>query len=196
VTLSPASEALPVPAAALRACVVVPARDEEALVGACLDALGAQDCLAPGEYEVLLVLDRCVDATESVARATAHRGGLTLLVLESLGTGVGHARRHGMDVAWERLTAVGRTDDGLIACTDADSVPTRAGCASSSTRSTTGTARSAGGSSCTPPSAPGCRAGPSSDASARRASAGRAYVPSSVRGIARSTGSSPARRSA
>ena len=47
----------------LRACVVVPARDEEELIGACIAALAAQTGVARDEYEVLLVLDRCTDAT-------------------------------------------------------------------------------------------------------------------------------------
>ncbi len=109
---------LPAPAPGLRACVVVPARDEEALVGACVRALAAQEGVERDAYEVLLVLDRCTDATEARARAAA--GGLTLHLLHSAEPGVGAARRLGMDLACERLHAVGRPD-GLIACTDADS---------------------------------------------------------------------------
>jgi glycosyltransferase involved in cell wall biosynthesis len=110
---------LPAPDPALRACVVVPARDEEALVGACIRALAAQERIAPGEHEVLLVLDRCTDATEARARAAAGRE-LTLHVVRSEAPGVGAARRLGLDLACERLLALGRAD-GLIACTDADS---------------------------------------------------------------------------
>jgi glucosyl-3-phosphoglycerate synthase len=96
-----------------RACVVVPARDEEELIGACMRALAAQDTDAP--FEVVLVLDRCRDATE--ARAVAAADGLRLHVLRVDG-GVGRARRAGMDFALTRLAA-----DGLIATTDADSEP-------------------------------------------------------------------------
>ena len=109
---------LPAPAPGLRACVVVPARDEEALVGACVRALAAQEGVEPGAHELLLVLDRCTDATEARARAAA--GGLALHVLHATEPGVGAARRLGMDLACERLHAVGRPH-GLIACTDADS---------------------------------------------------------------------------
>ena len=49
----------------MRACVVVPARDEEELIGACIAALAAQTGVARADYEVLLVLDRCTDATEA-----------------------------------------------------------------------------------------------------------------------------------
>ena len=109
---------LPAPDPALLACVVVPARDEEELVGGCIAALAAQRGVAAAEYEVLLVLDRCTDATEARARAAA--GAAPLHVLRSTGAGVGAARALGMDLACERLHAVGRPD-GLIACTDADS---------------------------------------------------------------------------
>ena len=109
---------LPAPTPGLRACVVVPARDEEALVGACVRALATQEGVEHDAYELLLVLDRCTDATEARARAAA--AGLTLHVLHAAAPGVGAARRLGMDLACERLHAVGRPD-GLIACTDADS---------------------------------------------------------------------------
>jgi len=103
----------------LRAVVVIPARDEAARVGRCLRALAAQRELAPGAFEVVLVLDRCTDATAAVARATAVRHPVPLTVVESPGRGVGAARRFGMDLAHARLEAAG-APDGLIACTDAD----------------------------------------------------------------------------
>lgn len=100
----------------LRACVVVPARDEEALIGACIAALANQTGVARDAYEVILVLDRCTDATAHRAREAA--GDLTLHLIDAIGAGVGHARRTGMDLAAERLAP-----DGLIATTDADSTP-------------------------------------------------------------------------
>jgi glucosyl-3-phosphoglycerate synthase len=105
---------LPAPAPDLDACVVVPAHDEEALVHGCLRALAVQE----GEFEVLLVLDRCADATEQRARDAAR--DLTLHVIHSDGVGVGAARALGMGLACERLLALGRAH-GLIASTDADS---------------------------------------------------------------------------
>jgi glycosyltransferase involved in cell wall biosynthesis len=104
----------------LRAIVVIPARDEAEHIERCLRALDAQRGLpAAVTFEVILVLDRCTDATETVARATATAAGLTLQIEHSPGAGVGAARRHGMDLACDRLSAI--TPDGLIACTDADS---------------------------------------------------------------------------
>ncbi len=118
------SRPLPAPSPRLRACVVVPARDEQALVGDCVRALAAQEGVDHDEYEVLLVLDRCTDKTEAAARAAAaETPGLALHVLAAGGAGVGHARGDGMDLAHERLIAAGRGQDGLIASTDADSVP-------------------------------------------------------------------------
>jgi glucosyl-3-phosphoglycerate synthase len=113
---------LPPPHPALRVSVVVPARDEEALIGSCLSALAEQEGISPEEYEVLLVLDRCTDATESRALeiAAAHPG-LHLHLLEGPGRGAGHARRVGMEEAYVRLLSSGRPE-GLIASTDADTV--------------------------------------------------------------------------
>src|ERR687898_3539564 len=114
-TLSP-------PNPALRACVVVPARDEEALIGSCIEALAAQERAAHHEYEVLLVLDRCADETEECAREIGGvHPSLKLHFLYGPGEGSGPARRVGMDAACARLLRVGRPQ-GLIACTDADTL--------------------------------------------------------------------------
>jgi len=113
---------LPVPESTLRACVVVPARNEEALIGPCLEALAAQAGVEPFEYEVLLILDRCTDRTEARARDIAgNHPRLRLHLLEGPGEGSGPARQVGMDAACARLLWVGRPE-GLIACTDADTV--------------------------------------------------------------------------
>lgn len=105
----------------LRCCVVIPARDEQALVGRCIEALARQRGAEPRSYEVLLVLDGCRDETalRAVERARRHPG-LALHLLVGPAVGAGAARRVGMDRASERLHAVGRPG-GLIACTDADS---------------------------------------------------------------------------
>lgn len=105
----------------LLSVVVIPARDEEANIGACLQALAAQS-VGPEGFEVILVLDACTDGTEHVARRAAAELGLTLRTVAGLGTGAGAARRLGMEAAATRLIGAGRPD-GLIACTDADSRP-------------------------------------------------------------------------
>ena len=114
-TLSP-------PNPALRACVVVPARDEEDLIASCLEALATQERVAHHEYEVLLILDRCTDETEEHAREIGGlHPSLKLHFLDGPGEGSGPARRVGMDAACARLLQVGRPE-GIIACTDADTV--------------------------------------------------------------------------
>jgi glucosyl-3-phosphoglycerate synthase len=106
----------------LRAVVVVPARDEEARIGACLEALARQVEVEPEEFEVIVVLDACVDGTAAAVEAARTRlPRLTVHVVPGPGRGAGPARATGMDVGCARLEAVGR-EDGLIASTDADSI--------------------------------------------------------------------------
>lgn len=114
---------LPDPDASLRAIVVVPARDEASRIAACLRALAAQQGLAPSEYEVIVVLDGCRDATAAVIEElTAEEPALVVHTVElAQPQGVGRARRCGMDLAHLRLRFLER-DQGLIASTDADSV--------------------------------------------------------------------------
>jgi glucosyl-3-phosphoglycerate synthase len=104
---------------ALRAVVVVPARDEARRIGRCLRALGAQRGVAAGEFEIVVVLDRCTDGTRAEAEAAAAGIAPAVRIVDSPGAGVGAARRHGMDLACARLTGAGNPD-GLIVSTDAD----------------------------------------------------------------------------
>ena len=104
----------------LRISVVVPARNEEALISACLEALAGQQGISPDEYEVILVLDGCTDSTEARARKVSgsfHE--LRLHFLEGPGKGAGQARHVGMETACARLLELGKPL-GLIASTDAD----------------------------------------------------------------------------
>ena len=113
---------LPPPNPDLKVSVVVPARDEEELIGACLRVLAEQRYVSHDEYEVLLVLDRCTDSTAERAREVSKTyPSLNLRFLNGSGKGSGHARRLGMDAACARLLA-SRGPDGLIASTDADTV--------------------------------------------------------------------------
>ena len=101
--------------------VVVPARDEEEAIAECIAAL-AQQTVTTEAFEAILVADACQDRTVSVARTTAEQVGVSLTVLHGPGDGSGPARRIGMDAAADRLHACG-LPKGLIATTDADSVP-------------------------------------------------------------------------
>jgi glucosyl-3-phosphoglycerate synthase len=107
----------------LRAVVVIPARDEGERIGACLDALASQRGVPSKHYEAIVVLDGCTDDTaervEEGARQMPHLRLHAIAIASP--RGVGATRRLGMDLACERLLALGR-DDGLIASTDADSV--------------------------------------------------------------------------
>ena len=121
--LSPATRPLADPDPALRAIVVVPARDEAARIGDCLRALAHQRGVAPASYEVIVILDGCRDRTAAVLRALAAQEPELRVHAVALAPpqGVGRARRHGMDLACERLLEIGG-GEGLIASTDADSI--------------------------------------------------------------------------
>jgi glycosyltransferase involved in cell wall biosynthesis len=114
------AEALAAPDPRLRACVVVPAKDEAERVGRCIAALGDQRGVDPAGYEVILVLDACSDHTGAHALVAAPPS-LRLHVIETDGRGAGYARRAGMELASERLHALARPR-GLVASTDADTV--------------------------------------------------------------------------
>jgi glycosyltransferase involved in cell wall biosynthesis len=104
---------------ALKAVVVVPARDEQDTIGGCLEAL-AEQTVPREEFETLVVLDACSDRTAEVVAEHAAGTGLRLRTIPGPGRGAGAARRAGMEAAAAQLS--GRPD-GLIACTDADSRP-------------------------------------------------------------------------
>jgi glucosyl-3-phosphoglycerate synthase len=101
--------------------VVVPARDEQEMIGCCLEAIAAQT-VTPRAFETIVVADGCRDRTAGVAREAARALGLALTVLNGPGAGPGPARRLGMEAAAKRLCALG-LGRGLIATTDADSRP-------------------------------------------------------------------------
>jgi glucosyl-3-phosphoglycerate synthase len=107
----------------LLATVVVPARDEELRIAACLQALARQRGVQHQSYEVIVILDGCRDRTAEIVRNVAeHESALRVHALSwPAPAGVGRARRQGMDLACQRLLSVGRPG-GLIASTDADSV--------------------------------------------------------------------------
>lgn len=98
-------------------CVVVPARDEAAVLPVSLPSLLVQDY--PGRAEVLLVDDGSTDGTGDLARELARRrGGLPLTVVTpgeppSGWTGKLWAVRHGMELARAR-------DPEYLLLTDAD----------------------------------------------------------------------------
>jgi glycosyltransferase involved in cell wall biosynthesis len=99
------------------AAVVVPARDEAALLPGALDALAAAADVARARgvaVDVLVVADSCTDATESLARAAGVR------VLTVAARSVGLARAAGFREVLARHPAV-RPERLWLATTDADS---------------------------------------------------------------------------
>ncbi|UOQ97429.1 glycosyltransferase [Hymenobacter sp. 5317J-9] len=120
---------LPAPAPELRACIIIPAKDEVANLPATLAALASQVDLQgrafpQGSFEVIVLANNCTDKTAAVVRQQATRlPHLTLhvaeLCLPAAKAHVGRARRLLMDEACNRLEHV-RRPLGIIASTDAD----------------------------------------------------------------------------
>ncbi len=98
--------------------VVVPAHDEEDLIGACLDALAgaaAHPELAGVRTRILVVLDSCRDATGPRCDARA----VQTLAIQA--RNVGHARRTGFAALIDRTAGAASGVSGLwLATTDAD----------------------------------------------------------------------------
>ncbi|MEO7447670.1 MAG: glycosyltransferase [Humibacillus sp.] len=110
--------------------IVVPARDEEAVIGRCLDSLSvAQERLRERRpdvaVEVVVVLDACTDGTAEVV--DRHPGVMTVAVVAAR---VGAARQAGIRLVTERAEQRARDSDGephrgpaghWVTNTDADS---------------------------------------------------------------------------
>lgn len=120
---------LPPPGPALRAIVVLPARNEASHLPASLAALAAQvdadgTPLDGSLFEVLLLANNCDDASAAVARRfAATQPGLRLHVVEASlppqQANIGYVRRQLMDQAASRLELIGRPD-AVIVSSDAD----------------------------------------------------------------------------
>lgn len=98
--------------------VVIPARNEEELIGRCLDAvLGAARAVHPLPVTTIVVADRCSDRTATIARSHG------VEVVDSSAPGVGAARRTGVELVAARAAAMGVPDEDVwVTTTDADSV--------------------------------------------------------------------------
>jgi hypothetical protein len=124
---------LPSPVARMRACVVVPVRNEELALPSLVASLADQRTLdgAPlnrGLYEIILLLNNCTDHTRDVAEELRRRYGRQLILHIADVTfapheaHVGRARQTLFDLAIRRFKMLDRPD-GLILTTDADSRP-------------------------------------------------------------------------
>ncbi|TVT43240.1 glycosyltransferase [Hymenobacter setariae] len=122
---------LPPPAPELRACVIIPAKDEAHHLPATLAALATQTALdgtplSLGCLEIIVLANNCQDHTAAVVRQLAYcYPGLALHVAELQLPGelahVGQARRLLMDAAAQRLELTAGPN-GLILSTDADTL--------------------------------------------------------------------------
>lgn len=122
---------LPPPHPRLRVCVVVPARNEESELPRLIRALASQlgwDGLPldPDEFEIIILLNNCVDRSAAVLRDLRPLGLPKLhvaeITLEASEAHVGRARQILFDTAYDRFRSIGRLD-GLILTTDADTRP-------------------------------------------------------------------------
>ena len=98
--------------------VVIPARDESALVERCLRSVLAARDAAARDIPIVLVADKCADSTAFLARSM-----LGVDVIEIDGGNVGAARAAGVARALELLD--GPAEQSWIANTDADSAVPR-----------------------------------------------------------------------
>jgi glycosyltransferase involved in cell wall biosynthesis len=103
------------PAAVQAAGIVVPARNEEALLPACLAALRRAACAARIPVHIVVVADTCTDRTAAVARARGTR------VISVRARNVGAARAAGITEVL-RLAAGRAPATVWLATTDADTV--------------------------------------------------------------------------
>lgn len=102
-----------------RVAVVVPARDEAAVLGGCLAAVArAASRVRPAPVHVIVVADRCRDGTVAVAAEAL--AGTDAAVVRSDAGNVGVARGVGVATA-RRLVPHGDARHLWIATTDADS---------------------------------------------------------------------------
>lgn len=106
----------------MRACVVVPVRNEAATIGAAIDALAGQHDVDRADHEIIVLANNCDDDSASLARAAGRRHpGLRLDVIEQTlppdQANIGYVRRALMDEAARRLGP-----DGVIVSTDGDTI--------------------------------------------------------------------------
>lgn len=120
---------LPPPHRALRACVIIPAKDEAANLPDTLAALATQvdqhgHAWPATAFEVIVLANNCQDTTAEVVRAQARyypqlQLHVAELQLPPAQAHVGRARQLLMDAACARLEQVGQPA-GLVLSTDAD----------------------------------------------------------------------------
>ena len=106
--------------------IIVPAKDEACRIIGCLSALAASAAwVGDGRVGIVLVVNNTVDdtATQACDWALHHRGAASVLVVDhhfpEFDSGVGHARRMGIDLAMRAMP-----HNGMLLMTDADTLVT------------------------------------------------------------------------
>lgn len=107
-----------------RVLIVVPARDEAATLGACIDSIASAraalaERLPAVETRLVVVADACIDDSAGIARAAGAD------VIEIDAASVGAARRAGIEHGLTDWRAAGGLERSWVAMTDADSTVPR-----------------------------------------------------------------------
>lgn len=105
-----------------RAVVAIPVYNEAERIGACLEALAAQQGIGAGGLSVVLFLNNCTDDTAQLVTALRPILPIPVRVIERdfVDANAGWARRAAMEAAAAWLEEAGAAD-GVILTTDADS---------------------------------------------------------------------------
>ena len=73
----------------LRFSVVIPARNEERFIGRCLESIRTAAASCPDQVEVIVVLNRCTDCTDQIARGfgarIVHEDARNLSIIRNVG---------------------------------------------------------------------------------------------------------------
>jgi glycosyltransferase involved in cell wall biosynthesis len=93
-----------------RYSVVVPAHNEEELIARCLDSIDDAALVAQGDVEVVVVANRCTDATEEIADARGAR------VVVDFSRTIGAVRNAGAEVATGDIVVTLDADSRMSPC--------------------------------------------------------------------------------
>jgi glycosyltransferase involved in cell wall biosynthesis len=110
---------LPPPRSGLRLVIVIPALNEEVVIGRALRCLYAQS-LPYDQFEVIVVDNGSTDGTQSAVLNFTRHCDLPIHLISEPFKGCLRAVRTGMDVALHRLAQASFPQEGIIATIDAD----------------------------------------------------------------------------
>lgn len=106
--------------------VAVPARDEEATIGACLGSIADAAGATSVPVVVVVAADSCTDSTVEIARHVGDERAIELEIVTCRSGSAGIARKHAAARLTERFDELGVDPSGIwISCTDADTTVPR-----------------------------------------------------------------------